>query len=131
MALKGGLEHPQMLVGLDALEALLASSMPAAVQRNPIFALRQRFCIPAHTANDAVHALDDVGAGQRAAQVRRQAKPVHGQDLVQTFEDGFGDAWGLLFKPLGEVADQTLGFSSSANRRRPPGPCRRAAREGW
>ena len=46
------------------------------------------FHIPAHPANDAVHALDDVGAGQRAAQFQRQSKTVDGQDLVHTLENG-------------------------------------------
>jgi hypothetical protein len=110
MVLKGGLEHRQMLVGLEAPETLLGFMHARGSRAQTHLRVPPALHIPAHLANDAVHALDDVGAGQRAAQVRRQAEPVDGEDLVQTLEDGLGDSWGLMFKPLGEVADQTLGF---------------------
>ena len=110
VVLKGGLEHRQMLVSLEAPEALLRFQHARGGPAQSHLRVPPALHIPAHLANDAVHALDDVGAGQRAAQIRREAKPVDGQDLVQTLENGFGDSRGLMFKPLGEVADQTLGF---------------------
>ena len=110
MALKCGFEQRQMLVGLEAPEALLRFQHARGSPAQSHLCIPPALHIPAYLANDAVHALDDVGAGQRAAQVRRQTEPVDGQDLVQTLENGFGDSRGLMFKPLGEVADQTLGF---------------------
>ena len=110
MVLKGGLEHRQMLVGLEAPEALLGFQHARGSPAQSHLCIPPALHIPANLANDAVHALDDVGAGQRTAQIRRQAKPVHGQDLIQTLEDRLRDARGLTLKPLGEVADQTLSF---------------------
>jgi hypothetical protein len=102
MVLKGGLEHRQMLVGLEAPESLLRFQHACGSPAQSHLCVPPALHIPAYLANDAVHALDDVGAGQRAAQVLRQAEPVDGQDLVQTLQNGFGDARGLMFKPLGE-----------------------------
>ena len=105
MVLKGGLEHRQLLVGLEAPEALLRFQHARGSPAQSHLRVPPALHIPTYLANDAVHALDDVGAGQRPAQVRRQAEPVDRQDLVQTLEDGFGDARGLMLKPLGEVPD--------------------------
>ena len=88
MVLKGGLEHRQMLVSLEAPEALLRFQHARGGPAQSHLRVPPALHIPAYLANDAVHALDDVGAGQRAAQIRREAKPVDGQDLVHTLENG-------------------------------------------
>ena len=64
------------------------------------------FDVAADAADGAVHVLDDVGAGERAAQLGRKAEAGDGQDLVDAFQDAAGDAGGLVLQAAGEVADQ-------------------------
>src|ERR1035437_6469037 len=46
-----------------------------------------------HIAGDATHGphhiFDDVGAGQRAPQLRRKTEPAHCEDFIQALEDAF------------------------------------------
>ena len=89
-----------------------ASSIPAPVHRRAIRALRQRFTLrhtcATHLAHDTVDTLDHVGAGARTPEFRRQSEPGYREDLVQSFEDGAGNARRLLLKSPGEVARKTL-----------------------
>ena len=103
----GGFEHWQLLIGHQPSEAFLslyhAGSGPARGHRAIPSAL--------HNAGDlldgAVHVLDDVGAGQGAAQLPGQADDT--QDLVQSLQEGGGDAGPLLVQPPRQVPDPLLG----------------------
>ena len=68
------------------------------------------FDVVADLTDGAVHVLDDVGAGQRPAQLGRQAEAVDGEDFVEALQDAAGDAGGLAFQAAGEVADQLFGL---------------------
>jgi hypothetical protein len=67
MVLQGGLEHRQMLVGFEAPEALLGFQHARRSPAQSHLRIPPALHIPAHLANDAVHALDDVGAGHQRA----------------------------------------------------------------
>ena len=66
--------------------------------------------VAADPANRAHHVLDDVGAGQRAAQLARQTEPRDGEDFVKPLQDAAGDAGRIAFQAVGEIADQLLGL---------------------
>jgi hypothetical protein len=59
MVLKGGLEHRQMLVSLEAPEALLGFQHARRSPAQSHLRIPPALHIPAYLANDAVHALDD------------------------------------------------------------------------
>ena len=105
---KRGPQGRKSLVGFQPPEALLGfvhgRSSPAQGHRRRTPAL--------HISGDATqgphHILDDVGAGQRAPQLRRQTEPAHREDFIQSLEDALRDAGGVALEALGEVADQLL-----------------------
>ena len=61
---------------------------------------------PAHRAHDI---LDDVGAGERAAQFAREAEPCDGEHLVDPFQDRSGNAVPVPFETAGEIANERSG----------------------
>ena len=69
---------------------------------------------PLHVATDltdgAVHVLDDVGAGQRPAQLDRQAEADDRENFINALQDAGRDARGLPLQEPGKVADQLLRF---------------------
>ena len=86
MSQQGGFERRQLLVSHQPSEALLgfhhASSSPAQSHRGIPPALH----VAGDLADRAVHVLDDVGAGQGAAQVLGQAQADDTQDLIQSLQ---------------------------------------------
>jgi hypothetical protein len=110
--LAGILEHWQMLLCRELPKALLRFQHARGSPVQSHLLVPPALHILAYQANDAVHAFYDAGAGQRPAQVWRQAKLLNGQNLVRTLEDRLRDARGLRFNLLGEVADQTRGFQA-------------------
>src|SRR4051812_1912601 len=109
MSQQGSFERRQLLVGHQPPEAFLgfhhAGSGPAQGHRGIPPALH----VAADLPDGAVHVLDDVGAGQRAAQLPRQPQADDTQDLIQSLQDGGGDAGPLLVQPPRQVPDQLLG----------------------
>ena len=61
-------------------------------------------------ANRALHVLNRVGAGQRPAQLGRQAETVDGEHLVEAFQDAAGHAGRFLLHTSGQIPDQALRF---------------------
>ncbi len=99
MSQQGGFERRQLLVGHQPSEAFLrlhhTSSGPAQGHR----AIPPALHVAGDLPDGAVHVLDDVGAGQGAAQFPGQAQADDTQDLVYAFQDGGGDAGPLLVQP--------------------------------
>ncbi len=61
--------------------------MPAAVQRRAMADVAPALHVPAGLPDAAHHVFDDVGAGEQAAQRRRQAEAGDGADnLINPFE---------------------------------------------
>ena len=100
----------ELLVGLEPAEALgcLQHGGTGPAQRHG--RVPPAFDIAADATDRAHHVLDDVGAGQRAAQLGRKAEADDGQDFVEALQDAGGDAGSLLLQPAGEVLDQPLGL---------------------
>src|SRR5215471_15839474 len=84
--------------------------MAALVQRSAIDASCQRLTLRQMRRTVPHHVLDDVGAGQRAAQLSRKAETDDSQDFAEALQDAGGDAGGLLLQAAGEVADQPFGL---------------------
>ena len=95
-----GFQFPEAFGGLDH-----AGRGPAQSHGGVAPALH----VPTGPPDAPHHVLDDVGAGKRAAQLRRQAQAGDGEDLVDPFEDAAGDTGGDLFEAACEVAKQFLG----------------------
>lgn len=68
------------------------------------------FDVGADPADRAHHVLDDVGAGQRAAQLLGQAQTRDREDLVEPLHDTGRDAGRLVLQTPGEIEDQGLGL---------------------
>ena len=106
MDLQGGGEDRQLLAGLQSPEALgrfhHAGGRPT--QSHP--GIAPSFNVAADAANGAVHILNDVGAGERPAQLGRKAETGDGEDLVDALQDAPGDAGGLVLEAAGQIADQ-------------------------
>ena len=88
MSQQGSFERRQLLIGHQPPEAFLglhhASSGPAQGHR----AIPPALHVAADLPDRAVHVLDDVGAGQGAAQFPGQAQADDTQDLVYPFQNG-------------------------------------------
>ncbi len=56
------------------------------------------------------HVFDDVGAGQRAAQIVWQAKAAYRQDFVDPFEKAARHARRLALQPQRQVAQELFGL---------------------
>ena len=105
---KRGPQGGKLLVGFQPAKAFLGfvhgRSSPAQSHRGRTPAL--------HIAGDATHGahhiFDDVGAGQRAPQLRRKTEPAHREDFIQSLEDALRDAGSVALQALGEIADQLL-----------------------
>ena len=88
MSREGGPQGWQMLAGFQPPEAFcrLHHGSPGPAQRHG--GIFPAFDVAADAADRAVHVLDDVGAGQRAAQFGRQAQAADGEDFIQPFQNG-------------------------------------------
>jgi len=51
----------------------------------------------------AHHVLENVGAGERTAQLGRKAEADDGEDFVEALKDASGNPGSLLLPPAGEV----------------------------
>jgi hypothetical protein len=56
------------------------------------------------------HILDDVRAGERTPQFRRQSELCYGEHLVEPFQDRGGNALPVLFEMPGKIAKKRLGL---------------------
>jgi hypothetical protein len=76
-------EGGQMPVSLEPAEAGLrlhhSGSSPAQRHRGIAPSLH----VARHTPDRALHVLDGIGAGERAAQLQRQSEAIDGQDLIE------------------------------------------------
>jgi hypothetical protein len=97
-------------VGFQSTEPRLCLHHAGGGHRSAIEAWRQRFTLRATRRIVPCTFSIAVGAGNRAAQLRRQPGAVDGDDLVETFKQAGGDAGGLALHALGEVPDDVLGF---------------------
>ena len=99
-----------MFVGVGPQESLcgLQHTSGGPAKRHPC--IPPAFNIAADLPDGPVHVLDDVGAGQRTAQLDRQAQAGNGEDLVEPLEDTGGDAGCVMFQPPRQVPDQPLGL---------------------
>jgi hypothetical protein len=93
LRLVGCQRRPQfrkLLVGLEPTEALggLQHGGTGPAQRHG--SVLPAFHIAADSADGAHHVPDDVGAGQRAAQLARKAEADDGQDFVEALQDAGG-----------------------------------------
>ena len=108
---EGGAQCRKLALRLQPAEALggleHGGSSPAQRHRGVAPALD----VAADPADRAHDVLDDVGAGQRAAEFLRQAKPHHGEDLVEPLEDGASDARRLAFQRAGETGGRMFDFA--------------------
>src|ERR1700737_2507430 len=69
------------------------------------------FYVPADAPHRAHDILDDVRAGERTPQFRRQSELCYGEHLVEPFQDRGGNALPVLFEMPGKVAKKRLGLA--------------------
>lgn len=110
MGLKCRPQSQQLLVGLGPPEALGRFLHGGAGPAKRHGSLLPPLHVTADPADGAIHVLDDVGAGQRAAQFRGQTQAGDGEDLADAFQNAGGHTGGLVFQAAGEAADQLLGL---------------------
>ena len=103
---KCGAQHRQLLVGLEATEALGGFQHRGAGPAQCHRGIAPAFHVAADPPQRAHHVLDDVGAGQRAAQLDRQPEPDDRQHLVDALQDAGRDTGRDLLQPARQVADQ-------------------------
>ena len=110
MSREGGPQGWQLLAGFQPPEAFcrLHHGGPGPAQRHG--GILPAFDVAADAADRAVHVLDDVGAGQRAAQFGRQAQAADGEDFIQPFQNAAGNARGVVVQAAGKIAEKLLGF---------------------
>ena len=88
---------------------LLASSMPAAHQRNAICAARQRLTLWAWSRQieiiDSIPLVERRGAGQ----CRRYAETEHGEGLGESLAQAGGGTWVGLVQLAGEGLEERVG----------------------
>src|SRR3954447_21694602 len=107
MSQQGSFERRQLLIGHQPPEAFLGFHHASTAQGHR--GISPALHVAADLPDGAVHGLDDVGAGQRAAQLPGQPQADDTQDLIQSFQDGGGDAGPLLVQPSRQVPDPLLG----------------------
>jgi hypothetical protein len=100
----------ELLVRFEPAEALggLQHGGTGPAQRHR--SVPPAFDVAANPPNGAHHVLNDVGAGERAAQLGRKAEADDGQDFVEALQQAAGNAGSLLLQPAGEVPDQPFGL---------------------
>src|ERR1700730_12717118 len=117
------LEKWKLLVSLEAPKALggflhgRACPTQSHRRRAPVF------YVPADAPHRAHDILDDVRAGERTPQFRRQSELCYGEHLVEPFQDRGGNALPVLFEMPGKVAKKRLGLAGgvpAASARSPP-----------
>src|ERR1700730_5529879 len=105
------LEKWKLLVSLEAPKALggflhgRACPTQSHRRRAPVF------YVPADAPHRAHDILDDVRAGERTPQFRRQSELCYGEHLVEPFQDRGGNALPVLFEMPGKVAKKRLGLA--------------------
>src|ERR1700674_4537654 len=105
------LEKRKLLVSLEAPKALggflhgRACPTQSHRRRAPVL------CVPADAPHRAHDILDDVRAGERTPQFRRQSELCYGEHLVEPFQDRGGNALPVPFEMPGKVAKKRLGLA--------------------
>ena len=107
---KGGPQGWQMFAGFQPPEAFGRFPHGSAGPAQRHGGIIPAFDVAADAADRAVHVLDDVGAGQRAAQFGRQAQAADGEDFIQPFQNAAGNARGVVVQAAGKIAEKLLGF---------------------
>ena len=88
------------LCAFRRLKPLAASCIASPAQRRAIDGARQYFTF--RQTRRTVPILDNVYAGERAVQFRRQAEPRHSKHLVDSFQDRGGNALPIALEAPGE-----------------------------
>ena len=84
----------------------LAAFSKAVPRAEPYLGVPPAFDVSADPSDGPVDVLDDVGAGERTAQVDGRAQAGNGEDLVKALQDAGGDAGCVIFQstqPFGLV----------------------------
>lgn len=68
--------------------------------------------VPRDPSDRAHHVFNDVGAGERSAELRWQAEARDREDVVDLLENAAGDAGSDLFDPAREITQQFLSLVS-------------------
>ncbi len=89
MGLQGRAQNRELLVGLEAAEALLCFQHAGRRPAQGHGGMAPAFDVGADPADRAHHVLDDVGAGQRAAQLLGQAQTRDREDLIEPVRGEF------------------------------------------
>ena len=72
-----------MTIGLQTTEGLLGLQQAGGGPSERHLGIAPALDVAAGLANGAEGILDDVGAGELAPELGRQAEPDHGEDLIQ------------------------------------------------
>ena len=129
---KGGPQGWQMFAGFQPAEAFgrLPHGSAGPAQRHG--GIVPAFDVAADAADRAVHVLDDVGAGQRAAQFGRQAQAADGEDFIQPFQNGAGNARGVVVQAAGRDCGEASRLLLHRSVPTPAAtPCARLLAEIW
>ena len=110
MGQQGRTQGRQLLVGLQPPEPLGGFQHGGAGPAEHHRGIPPTFDVAADLPNSAVHVLDDVGAGQRPAQLERQPEAGDGKNFIQPLQNAGGDAGRVTLQATGEVSDQSLGL---------------------
>ena len=103
-------EDGQLPVGLEPAEGLLGLQHTRGGPPERHLAIAPAPDVAADLSDRSERVLDDVGAGERAPELGRQAETDDGEDLVQPLRDAARDAWFLMLQTPGQVAQQPCGL---------------------
>ena len=103
-------EDGQLSIGLEATEGLLGLQQAGGGPSERHLGVPPAFDVAGDLAHRAKGVLDDVGAGERAPELLRQAEADNGEDLLQALQDRAGHAWLDLLQAPGEVAQEPFGL---------------------
>src|ERR1019366_7144320 len=110
MAQQGGSQDRELLVGLQAAEAGLGFQHGGSSPSQSHPRISPTFDVAADLPEDSHHALDRVGAAERAPQLVGQTQADHGEHFVQPFVDRSRDARGIVIEPTRQAPENPLGL---------------------
>ena len=103
-------EDGQLAIGLEATEGFLGLQQAGGGPSERHLGVPPAFDVAGDLAHRAEGVLDDVGAGERAPELVRQAETDDGEDLVQPLQDAARDARFLMLQTPRQVAQQPFGL---------------------